>query len=100
MCMWDAQNKHFEATGRQSRGFNGYVYEISYGQSNGATAQETIDEWLKGPAHVAMIQGKHPWDKSKLDHFGCGVAKNYANCFFQQMIESKPSNATFIRKIF
>ena len=87
--MWDAQNKHFEATGRPSRGMNGYVYEIAYGPATAATAQDAIEAWLKSPAHSAVIFGRPPWDKYNLDHFGCGIHKKYADCYFQQKIKTE-----------
>lgn len=85
--MWDAQDNHFNATGRPPTGVP--VYEVAVELEGGGqiSAQDAIESWKNSHDHWVVISGVGDWRKN--DHFGCGIFKKFASCYFQEKLKVK-----------
>jgi hypothetical protein len=73
-CMWDKP--------RELSDYPGDGYEISYWQSDGATAATAIAGWKKSPGHNNMMINRDIWRKLTWNACGVGLYGNYAVVWF------------------
>lgn len=73
-CMWNKPRELSE--------YKGDGYEISYWQSDGATASSSIAGWKKSVPHNNMMINRDIWKKLSWNACGVGLYGNYAVVWF------------------
>lgn len=73
-CMWDKP--------RELTSYTGNGYEISYWNSAGVNADNSLVGWQKSKHHNNVIINKRIWKDTEWKAMGVGIYKNYAVVWF------------------
>lgn len=84
-CMWDKP--------KELSPYTGYGFELSYRNSERATALDALKTWKKSYEHYAVIVNKKNWEHNEWNALGVGIYGQHAVLWFgiEQDLKGSPT---------